>query len=113
MIEEDNENLYYDDNVMKYMARPHFSEFNNLTYPQYFEKYSITPSSPASTSRQIYHDKLSNYVIIYSKEIVIRYQFLKSKPYFYQQLLLKITAKNEFDYRIILNGFYREKFLSL
>jgi len=116
MIEEDDENPYYDDNIMKYMARPHLPEFDNLTYPQYFERYSITPSSPASTPRQIYHDELGNYVVKRSKEIVTRYQFLKiedGEPYFYQQLLLRIPARNESDYKITLNGTYREKFLSL
>jgi hypothetical protein len=33
MIEEDNENPYYDDTITKYMSRPHTSEFENLTYP--------------------------------------------------------------------------------
>jgi len=116
MIEEDDENPYYDDNIMKYMARPHLPEFDNLTYPQYFERYSITPSSPASTPRQIYRDELGNYVVKRSKEIVTRYQFLKiedGEPYFYQQLLLRIPARNESDYKITLNGTYREKFLSL
>ncbi|CAB4412311.1 unnamed protein product [Rhizophagus irregularis] len=116
MIEEDDENPYYDDNIMKYMSRPHLPEFNNLTYPQYFEKYSITPSSPTSTSRQIYRDNLGNYIVKRSKEIVTRYRFLKIEDgelYFYQQLLLKIPARDESDYKIRPDGTYREKFLSL
>ncbi|CAG8853970.1 36282_t:CDS:1, partial [Gigaspora margarita] len=44
----DNENLYYDDTIMKYMS-PHDPDFENLTYSQYFEKYSITSSPSAPT----------------------------------------------------------------
>src|SRR5581483_8966954 len=116
MIEEDDENPYYDDTIMKYMARPHSPEFDNLTYPQYFERYSITPSPPPPTQRPIYRDGLYNYVVKRSKEIVTRFQFLKiedGEPYFYQQLLIKVPARNESDYKIIPNGTYREKFLSL
>lgn len=47
-------------NNLTYIYLP---EFNNLTYPQYFEKYSITPLSPVSTSYKIYHDNLSNYIV--------------------------------------------------
>ncbi|RHZ45957.1 hypothetical protein Glove_641g5 [Diversispora epigaea] len=95
IIDENDENLYYDDTIMKYMAQPHLPEFENLTYPQYFERYSITPSSPLSTNRQIYRDDLNNYIVKRSKEIIIRYRFLKiedSELYFYQQLLLIIPA---------------------
>jgi hypothetical protein len=116
MIEEDDENPYYDDNIMKYMSRPHLPEFNDLTYPQYFQRYSITPSSPATTSRQIYQDELGNYVVKRSKEIITRYRFLKIEDgelYFYQQLLLSVPARSESDYKIRPNGTYRDKFLSL
>jgi len=116
MIDENDENPYYDDTITKYMSRPHFPEFENLTYIKYFEKYSISPSQPSTTSRQIYQDNLSNYVIKRSKEIIIRYRFLKIEDgelYFYQQLLLNHPARSENDYKIRPNGTYREKFLSL
>ena len=116
MINEDDENPYYDDTIMKYMSRPQHPEFNNLTYSQYFEKYSITPSPPSSTSQTIYRDELRNYVVKRSKEIIVRYRFLKIEDgelYFYQQLLLNVPARNELDYKITPNGTYREKFLSL
>ncbi len=50
MLEEDDDNPYYDDTIMKYMFRPHLPEFENLTYPQYFERYSITPSRPITST---------------------------------------------------------------
>ncbi|CAG8833462.1 20441_t:CDS:2, partial [Gigaspora margarita] len=77
IIEEDDENLYYDDTIMKYMFRPYDPDFENLTYFQYFEKYLVTPFPPAPT----------------------QYREL----YFYQQLLLKVLARNESDYKITSN----------
>ncbi|CAG8763698.1 17522_t:CDS:1 [Gigaspora rosea] len=93
MIEEDDENPYYDDTVMKYMHRPHDPQFENLTYPQYYEKYSITPSQP-TTSRHTYRDELGNYVVKRKKEIIIRNHLLRIEDgelYFYQQLLRQET----------------------
>ncbi|CAG8814379.1 2748_t:CDS:2, partial [Gigaspora margarita] len=81
MIKKDDENPYYDDTIMKYMSRPYDPDFKNLTYSQYFEKYSVTPSPPAPTQCYIYH----------------------GEPYFYQQLLLKVPARNESDYKITSN----------
>ncbi|CAG8657767.1 1982_t:CDS:1 [Gigaspora rosea] len=46
MIDEDDKNPYYDNTIMKYMHRPRDPQFENLTYPQYYEKYSITPHDP-------------------------------------------------------------------
>jgi hypothetical protein len=51
MIDDDDDNPYYDDTIMKYMSRPHLTEFDNLTYFQYFEQYSITPSPPRTTQQ--------------------------------------------------------------
>ena len=116
MIDEDDDNPYYDDTIMKYMSRPNLPEFEYLTYPQYFERYSITPSSPTTTRRHIYQDNLQNYVVKRSKEIIVRYRFLKIEDgelYFYQQLLHNVPARSESDYKISPNGTYREKFLSL
>ncbi|CAG8774942.1 21600_t:CDS:1, partial [Rhizophagus irregularis] len=60
---EDDDNPYYDDTIMKYMSHTQLSKFDQLTYPQYYESYSITPSSPGTTPRQIYRDALNNYVV--------------------------------------------------
>ncbi|CAI2182983.1 7019_t:CDS:2, partial [Funneliformis geosporum] len=51
------------------MARPISPEFDPLTYPQYFERYLISPSRPL-TNRSIFHDQLNNYVVKQSKEII-------------------------------------------
>ncbi|CAG8841747.1 6060_t:CDS:2, partial [Gigaspora margarita] len=59
---ENDENPYYDDTIVKYMHCPSTPEFENLTYPQYFEQYSITPSRPL-TLRTIHRDQLNNYII--------------------------------------------------
>jgi len=86
MIDDDDENPYYDDTIMKYMLRPRTPEFDNITYSQYFERYSIIPSPPTTTSRIIYRDDLNNYVIKRSKDIIVRYRFLKIEDgelYFY------------------------------
>jgi len=73
MLDEDEENPYYDDTIMKYLARPQNPDFENLTYPQYYEQYSITPSHPQTTSRQVFRDELNNYVVKRAKEILVRY----------------------------------------
>ncbi|CAG8804103.1 1728_t:CDS:1, partial [Gigaspora rosea] len=115
MIDESDENPYYDDSIMKYMHRPLISEFENLTYPQYFEQYSITPSRP-TTPRSIYRDQLQNYVVKRTKEIIIRYRYLTIEDgelYFYQQLLLNYPARSEADYKTTPDQTYRDKFLSL
>ncbi|CAG8796702.1 3933_t:CDS:2, partial [Gigaspora margarita] len=88
------------------MSRSYDPDFKNLTYSQYFEKYSITSSSPAPTQHYIYYNNLSNYVVKRTKEILTRYRFLTiddEEPYFYQQLLLKVLAKNKSDYKITSN----------
>ncbi|CAG8733634.1 44112_t:CDS:2, partial [Gigaspora margarita] len=76
MIDENDENPYYDNTIMKYMHCSLNPEFENLTYLQYFEQYSITSSQP-TTSRPIYCDQLQNYVIKCTKEIIVRYHYLK------------------------------------
>jgi hypothetical protein len=76
MIDENDDNPYYDDTITKYMHRPLLPEFDNLTYLQYFERYSISPSPLLSTSRQIFRDQLNNYVVKRSKEIIIRYRLV-------------------------------------
>ncbi|PKY12567.1 hypothetical protein RhiirB3_518103 [Rhizophagus irregularis] len=73
MIDDDDDNPY---TIMKYMARPHLQEFENLTYFQYFQRYLITPSPPATT-RQAFRDDLNNYVFKRSKEIITRHRFLR------------------------------------
>ncbi|CAG8532774.1 101_t:CDS:2, partial [Gigaspora margarita] len=111
MINEDDKNPYYDDTIKKYMFYPHTSEFENLTYSEYFEKYLITLSSFTSSSYPIYRDNLSNYSIKCNKNILIRYQFLTiedNELYFYQKLLLNIPARNESDYKSRPNGTYKE-----
>ncbi|RGB28478.1 hypothetical protein C1646_767781 [Rhizophagus diaphanus] len=116
MIDKDNDNPYYDDTIMKYMSRPQLPEIDQLTYPQYYERYSITPSSPDTTPHQIYHDSLNNYVVKRSKEIIIRHRFLRIEDgelFFYQQLLLNVPVRSEADYKITPDETYREKFLSL
>ncbi|CAG8557423.1 21454_t:CDS:2, partial [Gigaspora rosea] len=116
MIEENDEYPYYDDTIVKYMSQPTSPEFDNITYPNYFEKYSITPSLPSSTSHPIYRDNLSNYITKHNKEILTRYHFLKienGELYFYQQLLLNVPERNEYDYKTTPDSTYKEKFLSL
>src|ERR1043165_1321839 len=116
MIEEDDKNPYYDDTITKYMSCPYIPEFENLIYPQYFERYSISPSQPTTRLRPIHRDDLNNYVIKQSKNIITRYCFLKiedGESYFYQQLLLKIPTRNETKYKTTQHETYRERFLSL
>lgn len=116
MIDEDDENPYYDDTITKYMHRPLLPEFDDLTYPQYFERFTITPSPPASTPRRVYRDQLNNYVVKRSKEIFTRHRFLKihdGELYFYQKLLYSIPTRCESDLKSGPTGTYREKFLSL
>ncbi|EXX50623.1 PIF1-like helicase domain-containing protein [Rhizophagus irregularis DAOM 181602=DAOM 197198] len=115
MIDDDDDNPYYDDTIMKYMSQPHLSQFDDLTYFQYFERYSIIPSPPA-TSRPVYRDELNNYVVKRTKELITRHRFLKIEDgelYFYQQLLLNVPARSESELKSSPDTTYRKTFLQL
>ncbi|CAB5345236.1 unnamed protein product [Rhizophagus irregularis] len=97
------------------MSQPHLSQFDDLTYFQYFERYSIIPSPPA-TSRPVYRDKLNNYVVKRTKELITRHRFLKIEDgelYFYQQLLLNVPARSESELKSSPDTTYRKTFLQL
>ncbi len=46
-----NINPYYENAIDKYFEHPNDSEFNNITYPEYYRKYKIIPNI---FSNQIY-----------------------------------------------------------
>ncbi|CAG8500526.1 12473_t:CDS:2 [Gigaspora rosea] len=79
IIEEDDENPYYDDTIMKYMFRPYNPNFENLTYPQYFERYSITPSPLAPTQHFLSNLQTQSTITHYSRITRLNNQFIQIK----------------------------------
>src|SRR4051794_29010302 len=61
LINEDDDS-YFKDSIEKYMSRPIEPIFDQITYPEYFEKYVIQKSRPANTRRNTYQDQLGNYI---------------------------------------------------
>ena len=96
LLTNENEDPYFKNSIEKYMNRPIEEIFDKIIYLQYFKKYQIQKNRPRqNTKRNIYKDKLENYVIQRTKLIITRYRFLKKtdgKLYFYQQLLKYISA---------------------
>ncbi|GES73489.1 DNA helicase Pif1, ATP-dependent [Rhizophagus clarus] len=62
LLKVSNETPFYPDSIEKYFNRPKNEEFDLLLYQEYFESYNISPSK-LTTSREVYRDKLENYVI--------------------------------------------------
>ena len=113
LISEDDDDPYWKNHIEKYFDRPEEEEFINLTYPDYFKNYEITPTKPTTTKRSIYVDKLGNYVIKRTVPILVRFRHLTlhhGQLFFYQKLLLEIPCKSEDE---LLGNFstYREHWL--
>ncbi|CAB4375482.1 unnamed protein product [Rhizophagus irregularis] len=113
LISEEDDDPYWKNHIEKYFDRPEEEEFINLTYPDYFKNYEITPTKPTTTKRSIYVDKLGNYVIKRTVPILVRFRHLTlhhGQLFFYQKLLLEIPCKSEDE---LLGNFstYREHWL--
>ena len=83
LTEQQNINSYYKDAIDKYFECPNDSEFNNITYPEYYRKYKIIPNV---FSNQIYwKDKKNRFVIKRKKEILVRFQYftIKNAEFFF------------------------------
>jgi hypothetical protein len=50
LIDENDDNPYYPDAVEKYFARPQDHLFSDITYPDYFRYYNISPKKNKSNS---------------------------------------------------------------
>src|SRR5215216_2326555 len=72
LINETNDNPYYTNHIEKYFDRPCEEEFNNLTYPQYFQNYAISVSRPTTRS-SIHIDRLGNYIIKRTTSKLVRF----------------------------------------
>ncbi|GES92241.1 Pif1-like helicase domain-containing protein [Rhizophagus clarus] len=113
LLKVSNETPFYPDSIEKYFNRPENEEFDLLLYQEYFESYNIFPSK-LTTSREVYRDKLGNYVVKRRTKIITRIRHLRlidGKLYFYQQLLLRLKPRSEEE----LKGYfstYREHFLN-
>ena len=97
LINEDDDNPYWINHIEKYFNRPTEDEFNNITYPEYFQNYEITTSQP-TTRRIIYIDNLNNYVTKRITPKLVRFRYLKLQDgqlFFYQKLLLEISCRSE------------------
>ncbi|GBB97346.1 hypothetical protein RclHR1_29720001 [Rhizophagus clarus] len=113
LLKVSNETPFYPDSIEKYFNRPENEEFDLLLYQEYFESYNIFPSK-LTTSREVYRDKLGNYVVKRRTKIITRIRHLRlidGELYFYQQLLLRLKPRSEEE----LKGYfstYREHFLN-
>ncbi|GES92249.1 Pif1-like helicase domain-containing protein [Rhizophagus clarus] len=76
LLKVSNETPFYPDSIEKYFNRPENEEFDLLLYQEYFESYNIFPSK-LTTSREVYHDKLGNYVVKRRTKIITRIQHLR------------------------------------
>ena len=89
---------YWDDAIDKYFDRPIDNEFDNITYPLYHRKFTIQNKQP--TNGIYYIDKKNRFIRKRQKEILVRFQHLTvqhSESFFYQQLLLRLSARSEAD----------------
>ncbi|CAG8490878.1 16859_t:CDS:2 [Acaulospora morrowiae] len=115
LIDDNENNPYWNDNIDKYFARPLDLCFQQITYLNYFRNYSISTKSNNSANSEIYKDQLNNFVIRRSSPIVVRFRYLKiddREAYFYQQLLCTLPCQSEKE---LLGKFqsYRTHYLHL
>ncbi|CAJ0908479.1 3670_t:CDS:2 [Entrophospora sp. SA101] len=111
----DEESPYWNDHIEKYFARPNHEEFNELTYPSYFEQYNIIKSRPDAKNYPVYVDLLGNYVVKRTTKKLVRFHYLKfqdGEQYFYQQILKNLPCRSEEE---ILGNYatYKQHFLFL
>src|SRR3989440_414620 len=96
--QEEQLSPYWDDAIDKYFDRPSDDIFNNMIYPLYHRKYVIQKNQP--TNGIYYIDKKNRFVRKRQQEILVRFQHLtiqQSESFFYQQLLLRLSARSEAD----------------
>jgi len=115
LIDDDENNPYWDDSIDKYFARPLDPLFQQITYLDYFRNYSISTKSNNSANPEIYKDQLNNFVIRRSSSIVVRFRYLNvddGEAFFYQQLLCTLPCRSEKE---LLGEFrsYRAHYLHL
>ena len=114
MIELDDDDPYWNDNVEKYFSRPHGEPFDSITYKEYFEQYKVRISPIPSGSRVVHRDGLGNYVVKRKTPIFVRYRCLQpehGEMYFYQMLLISVPARSEDDLRGEYNT-YRDHYVA-
>jgi DNA replication protein DnaC len=96
--EQENIDPYWSDAIDKYFERPLDPIFDEITYPIYHRKYHQISKLPNNNNYWI--DTKGRYIVARKKEILVRFQYLTAQngeSFFYQQLLLKIPARNEED----------------
>ena len=71
LLTNEDDDPYFKDPIEKYMKRPTVPIFDQITYPQYFETYTIQKSRPTNTRRDTYQDQLGNCVIKKAKPIIV------------------------------------------
>jgi len=115
LIDDNDNNPYWDDSIDKYFARPLNPLFQQITYPDYFRNYNISTKSTNSANLEIYKDQLNNFVVRRSSPIVVRFRHLKiddGESFFYQQLLRTLPCRSENELRGKFFS-YREHYLHL
>ena len=99
LINEEDDDPYWENHIEKYFNRPEEEEFTNLTYPEYFQNYEITTTKPTTKKRLVYIDKSKkNYVVKRTVPKLVRFHHLTlhdGQLFFYQKLLLEIPCRSE------------------
>nr|CAG8637554.1 1436_t:CDS:2 [Entrophospora candida] len=114
--DEDEEKPYFDDAIDKYFDRPSNELFENLTYPEYFQRFKVGGRPPGRTCKlYLTRDLKNRFVAERTKPLLVRftnYNVDDGEPFFYQHLIMKHAVRSEVD---LLGGFtsYRDRFRSL
>jgi hypothetical protein len=114
LLQQDNINPFWDDAILKYFARPHLPEIDNISYDQYFTQYSIAKKQP-SQSTQFWLDDLGNYITLRKTHILAHFRHMHigdGEPYFYQLLLRNHPWRSESEIQGQYTT-YRDHYLAL
>lgn len=74
MINLNDDEPYWKDQIEKYFSRPRGNPFDSISYKEYFKKYEIKMSAITSTNRHVFRDLLDNYVVERKSPILVRYR---------------------------------------
>jgi hypothetical protein len=98
----DSEVRMYDDKVTKYMNRPDDSEFDNITYPEYWRKYDVlTESRAPRMGADVCKDGSGRHVVLRKEPRIVRFHLKlpekDGEAFWYQRVLLNVPFRSEDD----------------
>jgi len=113
LINNTDDNPYWDNSIDKYFARPLDPIFDQITYPNYFKFYKISTKTTNHTT--VYRDQSNNIIVKRKSPIIPRFRYLKvqdGEMFFYQQLLCIVPCRSENELRGNFES-YRDYYLHL